>query len=240
LNRLFGKSLPQYDRRTLKLASYVDPGKLVYPEADDNYTKMSQWTMAQNDTHSCCVVSGAVHMVQVWSSMAARERIISDKELLKAYNKLSPNDYGLNVLSFLNWWRKNPIDGHPLGAFVAVNPTNIEMLKAAIHLFGGVFTGLGLPRSAQDQKVWDVGTGGRDTEAYSWGGHLTICCEYDRRDRLYNYTWGESVPMSSGFVKCYCDEAYALLSLDWFKADHKTPDGLAWADLKADLARVKG
>ena len=240
MNRLLGKSLPEYDRRTLRLSQYVDAGKLEYPETDDHYTKLSRMTMAMNDKFSCCVVSGAVHMVQVWSSMAAREQIIPDKDLLKVYNKMSPGDDGLNVLSFLNHWRKNSLWGHPLGAFVAVNPTNIEMMKAAIHIFGGVFTGLGLPRSAQGQKIWDVGSGGVDTRPYSWGGHLTICGEYDKQDWLYNYTWGEKLAMTPAFTKCYCDEAFVLLGVDWFKADHKTPDGLAWKDLVSDLPKVRG
>lgn len=237
MNRLLGKNLPQFSRKTLRLSKYTELGKIEYPESDNHYTKLSRMTMAVNDVKSCCVVSGAVHMVQVWSSMSAREQIISDKDLLKVYDKLSPDDGGLNVLSFLDWWVKNEIAGHPLGVFVTINPTNIEMMKAAIHLFGGVFTGIGLPRSAQTQKIWDVGNGGVNTQAYSWGGHLTICCQYDKR-YFYNYTWGENTPMTMDFTKCYTDECYALLSLDWFRSDHKTPDGLAWKDLKSDLAKL--
>jgi hypothetical protein len=242
IDRKLGKDFPQYDRNTKRLSAYVDMEKLgPAPEETDHYSKLSRLTMALNNQKSCCVVSGAVHMVQVLSSIAGREQIISDADLLKVYDTLTGGqDSGLNVLSFLQWWKKNQIAGHPLGDFVAINPTNIELIKHAINWFGGVFTGIGLPISAQDQTVWDVGNGGPSSAAYSWGGHLTINCQYDRFDNLYNYTWGEKIPMTPSFTKCYVDEAYPLLSLDWFTKDHKTIDGFAWKDLLADLKAVAG
>jgi hypothetical protein len=242
MTRLLGKDFPQRDRRTLRLSQYLDTAKLrPIPGEDNHYTKLSRMTKACNDVHSCCVVSGAVHQVQVWSANAARERIISDADLLNVYYTCTGGvDSGLNVLSFLKYWLKNPIAGHPLGAFVAVNPTKIEQVKAAIHLFGGVFTGIGLPLSAQNQSVWDVVSGGPESASFGWGGHLTVCCQYDAQGNLYNYTWGEKVAMTPAFTSVYCDEAFALLGLDWFRADHKSPDGLAWRDLVADLNRVKG
>lgn len=237
-----GKLLPQYDRRTLRLSTYLDVAKLPpIPIEDNNYTNLSRMTMACNDNYGCCVVSGGVHLVQVWSSMAAREQIISDKDIIKIYLGLTGGtDTGLNVLEFLKWWTKHPLAGHPLGAFVAVNPTKPEQLKAAIYLFGGVYTGLGLPLSAQDQKVWDVVNGGVKSVPYSWGGHLTVCCQYDVAGNLYNYTWGEKIKMTPAFTSCYCDEAFVLLSLDWFEKNHKSPDGFAWVDLKSDLKKIKG
>jgi hypothetical protein len=239
--RQLGKLLPERDRRTLRLSQYIDDRKLrPIPKEDNNYAKMSQWTMAKNDELGCCVVSGAVHMIQVWSSMAAREKILPDGMVERTYfDRTGGLDFGLHVLSFLKWWRSDSIAGHPLGAFVAVNPTNMDLMKTAIHLFGGVYTGLGLPLSAQGQDVWGVVTGGLSSVPYSWGGHLTVCCQYDKHGNLYNYTWGEKVPMTPAFTSCYCDEAYALLSLDWFTKDHKTPDGLAWKDLKSDLDKIK-
>ncbi len=242
MNRFLGKDLPQFDRRTLRLSQYLDTAKLrPIPDEDNNYVKLSRMTMALNNVLSLCVVAGAAHMIQVWSSMAAREVILPDGVVERTYfDRTGGVDSGLNVLEFLKWWRSDSIAGHPLGAFVAVNPTNLTQMKTAIHLFGGVFTGIGLPLSAQNQSIWDVAVGGVNSRAYSWGGHLTICCQYDRHDNLYNYTWGEKVAMTPAFTKCYVDEAFVLLSLDWFQADHKTPDGFAWRDLKSDLKAVAG
>jgi hypothetical protein len=240
--RKLGKLPAIQDSRNLKLAAYLDLPKLPpLPATDDNYAKLSRMTMANNDLYGCCVVSGAAHIIQVWSSMAAREVILPDKTVLDTYLKLTGGqDTGLSVLAFLNWWRKNPVAGHPLGAFVEIDPTDPVDMKYGIYLFGGIYTGLCLPKSAQKQKVWDVPRGGPvgDGEANSWGGHLTVCGAYDKQGRYVNYTWGEKKAMTPAFTGAYCDEAYALLSLDWFKKDHKSPDGFAWRDLVADLKVV--
>ena len=46
--------------------------------------------------------------------------------------------------------------------------------------------------------------------------------------------------MTWGFLDAYCDEAYALLSIDdWLHADRKSPDGLDLETLRSDLAQIK-
>ena len=53
-------------------------------------------------------------------------------------------------------------------------------------------------------------------------------------------TWGEEKQMTWGFLDAYCDEAYALLSIDdWLHADRKSPDGLDLQTLRSDLAQIK-
>ena len=243
IDRKLGKSPATFSKKTLKLASYIDTAKLPpLPDADDNFVKLSRMTMAGNSDYGDCVMAGASHMIQVWSSMAAREVVLPDKTVIDTYLKLTGGqDTGLNVLSFLTWWWKNPIAGHPLAAFVSVDPGNITNLKYGIHLFGGIFTGIELPISAQQQKVWDVPGGGirGDGAVGSWGGHLTMCGAYDKQANLINYTWGEKQPMTDGFVQTYVDEAYVLLALDWFGKDHKTPDGFAYKDLLSDAGRIR-
>jgi hypothetical protein len=97
--------------------------------------------------------------------------------------------------------------------------------------------GVGLPLSAQEQTTWDLVKGGADSAAYSWGGHCTIVCQYDKKGNLYHYTWGEKIKATPAF-SVYYDEAYALLALDWFTTAHKSPDGFAWQDLKSDLNKL--
>ena len=221
------------------MSSYLDIPKLpTLPKADNNYTKISRFTMGGNDKYGCCVVAGAAHTVQVWTSMAANEFIIPDHRIIKSYFGLTNGaDSGLNVLEFLKFWRKNQLWGQPLGAFVSINPSNIVQMQYAVYLFGAVFTGLSLPLSAKDQSVWDVPSGGDDSIPGSWGGHLTICGEYNA-NHFINYTWGEKQPMTNDFVKNYCDEAYGLLSVSWFGKNHKSPDGFAYRDLLSDLTRI--
>jgi hypothetical protein len=46
--------------------------------------------------------------------------------------------------------------------------------------------------------------------------------------------------MTWSFLDAYCDEAYALLSIDdWMHEDRKAPNGLDLVTLRRDLAQIK-
>ena len=51
-------------------------------------------------------------------------------------------------------------------------------------------------------------------------------------------TWGAKKRMSWGFLKRYCEEAYAIISEDFF-ADGKAPNGFDLVTLQADLAALR-
>ena len=58
--------------------------------------------------------------------------------------------------------------------------TNIVEIRQSIALFGGVYIGLALPLTAQNQDVWDVvPNGGANAEEGSWGGHCVYVPKYD-------------------------------------------------------------
>jgi len=52
-------------------------------------------------------------------------------------------------------------------------------------------------------------------------------------------TWGALKQMTWGFWQAYCDEAYALLSPDWLKANDVAASGFDLAQLNADLNALK-
>ena len=45
--------------------------------------------------------------------------------------------------------------------------------------------------------------------------------------------------MTWGFWAAYCDEAYAIVSPDFFTGAQKTPDGFDMQQLQADLSDLK-
>jgi hypothetical protein len=241
-----GKLPATRDERNLKMAKYLIPAKLPpLPSACNLYWRISKFGAQGNLEYGDCVVVGASHQVQTWSANAAREQIIPDDKVITTYLELTGGrDTGLNVLAFLNHWRKNPLWGHPLGAFVEINPRSPRQLQYAVYLFGGALLGFNLPVSAKGQVVWDVPRGGAvgDGDPGSWGGHLTHLGAYDREAKVPYVisTWDLMQPTASRFPAIYCDEAYALLALDWFTQDHISPMGFNWKRLKADLQRITG
>jgi hypothetical protein len=238
-----GKAPAVFDRRTLKLSSYLDVPKLppLPPDGSDWFKKVSKFNMAGNDVYGDCVVAGAAHMRQTWTANAGRREIITpDKTVIKQYLALTGGqDTGLNLLAVLNHWRQVGLFGDKIGAFVSINPRKNTQVQYACWLFGGVYVGLMLPTSAQGQRLWEVPASGPvgDGEPESWGGHCVTCGVADSKRYVFS-TWGEEQAATVGFAATYSDEMYAVVSIDWFTVNHKTPTGLAWADLMADLKRI--
>ncbi|TRZ44517.1 hypothetical protein D4S03_11980 [bacterium] len=237
-----GKLPAIFDRRTLKLSLYLDVPKLPpLPRESDWFKKVSKFNMAGNTEYGDCTIAGAAHMKQTWTANAGRREIItSDKTVIKQYlNLTGGQDTGLNMLAVLNHWRKTGLFGDKIGAFVSVNPRKNTQMQHACWLFGGVYLGLQLPLSIKNQAIWDIPIGGPigDGEPDSLGGHC-VTCGVARSNEYVVSTWGEKQPMTVTFASCYADEGYAVLSLDWFTTEHKSPDGFAYKDLLSDLAKI--
>ena len=245
MNRMLGKNPAVFDRRTLKLSAYLDVPQLPpLPAELDWFKKVSKFTPAGNLDYGDCVVAGAAHMRQTWTANAGRHEVITpDQTVINQYLKLTGGqDTGLDLLSFLNHWRQKGIfGGEKIGAFVSVNPRKITQMQYANWLFGGIYLGIMLPVSAQKQKVWDVPSGGPvdDGEPGSWGGHCVDCGRASNAGYSVA-TWGDIQRITPAFMATYADEAYAVLSLDWFNVSHKSPPGFAYKDLLSDLAKITG
>jgi hypothetical protein len=150
-------------------------------------------------------------------------------------------DEGGVELDVLTDWRQKgaALDGHALTGFAAANPANLTEIQQAIHLFGGVYIGLALPLTAQNQSVWDVVSGAPagEKEAGSWGGHCVYVPAYDPGG-FTCITWGAPMWMTTAFWNAYCDEAYALFAGDWINTAGQAPSGFDAAQLAADLAAI--
>lgn len=237
-----GKLPAKFDGRTLKLSNYLDVPQLppLPPEGSDWFSKVSQFNMGGNDTLGDCVIAGAAHMRQTWTANAGRREVITpDKSIITQYYKLTGGqDTGLNMLQTLIHWRKYGLWGDKIAAFVSVNPRKLTQVAYANYLFGGVYLGMELPLAWQDAEVWDMPGGGPtgDGEPGSWGGHCVAAGKVNA-DGVTVSTWGTEILVTPAGM-LYCDEAYCIISLDWFNTAHQTPTGLKWKELMADLGEV--
>ncbi len=246
---LFGKRLGRKaiktDTRTLTFAKYLTPA-LPTPPASADWTKgTAQWGMMLNDTLGDCTIAGCGHAVQVWSANTTSMITIADSVIESTYASWDgyvPGDYttdnGGIELDVLKKWRKNGLDGHALAAFAAADFQNLTEIQQAIFLFGGVYIGLSLPVTAQNQTVWDVTSQtGENAEPGSWGGHCVFVPKYDA-ESFTCLTWGSPLQMTKAFWNRYCDEAYALIGNDWLTTG-KAPSGFDAATLNADLDAIR-
>jgi hypothetical protein len=240
-----GRKAIKTDSRTLKLAKYLTPALPTPPVARDWTCGVTDFGMMLNDQLGDCTIAGCGHAVQVWSLNTGQEVTISDAAIKSAYAAWDgyvpgddSTDNGGVELDVLNNWHQTGLDGHVLGAFAAANTKNLMEIQQAISLFGGVYIGLNLPVTAQQQTVWDVVSAeGGDAEPGSWGGHCVYVVAYDQSS-FTCITWGKVLKMTAAFWQAYCDEAYALLGADWLK-DGNAPSGFDQATLNADLKAIR-
>ena len=174
-----GKLPPRLDSRTLQLADYLPslhdtssgqgtalPAKRALapaPRSVDWTAKISSWPMFSNDTVGDCTAAAAAHMIQCWTANAGDAVTPTDAQVIAAYSATghyivgdAATDHGALELDVLNFWRQQGIAGHKIAAYVSFSPQNFEHTRQAINIFGGIYVGLALPLSAQNQDVWDV------------------------------------------------------------------------------------
>jgi hypothetical protein len=239
-----GRRHVKTDSRTLKLGKYLKDGLPAAPAAKDWTTGITNWGMMLNDVHSDCTIAAAAHAVQVWTAHTGNEVTLPDSLVLSyfekwdGYNPSDPKtDAGGIELDVLNAWQKSAFDKHKLIAYADVPSANVEEIRQAITLFGGVYIGVALPNTARKQAIWDVvPNGGDDAKPGSWGGHAVFVPKYDAHS-FTCVTWGALKPMTVAFWKEYVDEAHALLSHDWLETKG-SPSGFDLESLKTDLGLI--
>jgi hypothetical protein len=239
-----GRKAIRTDTRTLQLAKYITATLPPAPPEKDWTKGIQNWGMMLNDKHGDCTIAAAAHAVQVWSANTKGEITVPDSvilsyyELWDGYTPSDPNtDEGGVELNVLTRWTKETFNNHKLIAYADPAYTNLESIRQAINLFGGVYIGIALPITAQKQTVWDVvENGGADAKPSSWGGHAVFVPKYDATS-FTCITWGGLKTMTVPFWQQYVDEAHALLSHDWLQTKG-SPSGFKLTELKSDLALI--
>jgi hypothetical protein len=246
-----GKKPAVHDPRTLKLAHYLDHAALSPPPTEVSYiTKLASaetFPMYLNDQLGDCVAAAAGHMIQQWNFYAGHPAWPTEAEILKTYEDVGgyvpgnpSTDNGMDMLSYLKYWRKTGVGDHKIAAFVAINWNDSRELQTALALFESVYLGVGLPISAQGQTSWTVPNGGIYSPAGAeggWGGHCIPIFASSPITKTV-VTWGGSLKMSDNFLLDYGDEAYVVLSADMLNGAGVSPGGFNLSQLKTDLAAI--
>lgn len=239
-----GRRAIKWDTRTLYLMRYLMPNLPAAPAERDWTQGRTDWGMMMNSEIGDCTIAACGHAVQTWSlNSVGLELPVPDSSILSAYEQwcgYSPanpsTDQGGIELDVLTQWKNSSLNGHALLGFTSLFVTNLETVRQAINIFGGVYIGISLPLSAQNQAVWDV-TRNPGWQPGSWGGHAVWVPAYDQNG-FTCITWGGLQRMTNAFWSQYVDESYALLGVPWMSS-HGAPSGLDLEQLQADLAAIR-
>lgn len=243
-----GRKAVKRDSRTLQLRDYIAPAALPTPPKSYSYLGTGvQWGDMCNSKLGCCTIAGVGHASQVWTLNASGVMVaVPDQAILDKYSAWdgyvpgnANTDSGGVELDVLNDWKRDGFQGVTLEGFVEVDYTDPDMVNAAMWLFGGLYIGINLPASAQNQALWDVGTG-HDARPGTWGGHCVFTAARDGvSSRRTCITWGMEQVMSDAFWNKYVDECYALLSPAWIMPTGNSPSGFAHDQLLTDLGCIR-
>lgn len=242
-----GRKPARVSLKTPRLRNYLVSGLPPPPPSLDwAATITAPFGVMRNDELGDCTAAAGGHGIQVWTANVTQEVTVSDDDVVTFYEKTCgyvpsqpSTDLGGVELDVLTWWTKNDLAGHKITAFASVTPSNLDHVKTAIWLLGGVYIGINLPLSASDQHIWDVPPGGLGGSGApgSWGGHAVFVYGY-ADGKFMCITWGERQSMTEAFFQTYVDEAYGLVSPDWLAAA-KAPNGLDGQTLAEDMALLQ-
>lgn len=239
-----GKLPAQYDHRDLLMAKYLDISKLPpIPDQFGHETLISDWGMLGNNNWGDCVWAGAGHETMLWTKESAvtdasftDANVLSDYSAVTGFTQSDPNtDQGTDMHDAMKYRRQTGIvdssgKRHKIGAYIWLEPGNVQHLLAAVYLFGAVGVGFEFPGSAMDQfnsgLPWAV-VGGSQIQ----GGHYVPVVA--NRKNLVAVTWGQLQQMTTGFYQKFNDESVAMISAD-FLTSGKTPEGFDVKSLVAD------
>lgn len=254
--RKFGRRRPIARAPRLALARYLTAELPPLPPSVD-YATPARRALSQmylNDQLGCCVVAAMAHLIGVFTANASGAAaifqpadLIALYENIGGYNPLDPtSDRGCDEQTALNFWQHHgaPPGSHAVAGWLAVDPTNVEQVKAALYLFENLFFGIELPdawvqAASADGFVWDVGTPNPNN------GHAVAGVGYDRHG-IQIATWGMVGTLTwdalrRDVIAASGGELYTVLSADTIrKATAKAPSGLDWAQLVRDFDAIGG
>lgn len=217
---------------------------------------VKNWGMLGNDTAGDCVFAGAGHEVMLWNAEAGKRVDISTATALKNYSKVTgydpkqtdtegnnPTDQGTDVADWLSIRRKSGFlddhgNAHKIGAYVALEPGNVDQLRYAAYYFDGVGIGVKFPEQWMDT----FSRGGRTWDAVkrpNWaGGHYITAVAFRDLNPVI-ITWGTPVELTLSGYKQTADEVYAYLTPEKI-ANGVDSNGISYSTLTAYLNGLKG
>ncbi len=201
--------------------------------------------MFLNDDLGCCTITQYAHLLEVRTAAdSGHELDVPDAAVRRAYDAVSGGvDEGAALIDVMKYLRKVGVGGNRIEAFAELSVTNLQMLKWAIDVFGGVSLGVSLPLAAEEQfdqgEDWHVPEEGLQGpgEPGSWGGHALAAVGYDEQG-LIVHSWKQRRRMLYDFFTAYAFEVWPTIDLRWVGPDRRAPSGLDLDALRAALARI--
>ena len=178
---LYGRKPPKR-APALRLSPYLTGAVPAHPAFADYLSRLSGWQMLGNDSIGDCVAVTWSNTRRLVTAVLSTENYPPLAEVLAFYKTQNPGyppqDDGMDIQTALEYLVKNGgPDGVKALGFAKVDYTNPDEVKAAIAIFGSVWTGINVQQAQQAQfnagQPWDWVPGSPMD-----GGHSVITAGY--------------------------------------------------------------
>jgi hypothetical protein len=251
-SRQLGRRHPK-NAPALRLASFLTKVP-EHPLSADHLSRIADWGLWANDRFGTCgPVSFFNYLKMVTCHLTGVEAQPTIEDVFGLYSLCNPGfdpktgqgDDGVDMQTMLELAKSHDVLGNgKMIAFARVDLTNLDELRAAISIFGGVLLGVGLT-VAQDAQtdanppLWDY-----VRRSPVWGGHAVLAGMYDSetapgRSDIEVITWAIRVATTDAFQDHQLDEAWVVILKEHL--DH--PDfqrGIDTAALQSAYAALTG
>lgn len=234
----FGKQAAKRSLKSLALSNYLHMGTVAFPPVQA-WERPIELGMLGNDSVGDCTIAGHYHLRMIQRSVAqagnplnvTTEQALADYTAATGYNPSDPStDNGANMLDILKFYGDK---------FVTIDVQNIDQVKAANYIFGGLYIGFSVPQSMVDELNSGIDPTWKfvPNDKPSGEGHCVDPCGHGRAG-LALASWGKYYRTSWEFWQAWVDEAYAIVNTDWIKASGISPSGLDLNGLIQDLSTL--
>lgn len=248
LGRKHAKNAPAL-RLTSFLAEVPD-----HPESCDHLTGISDWGLWANDHFGTCgPVDFFNYLKLVTFFLTGVEAQPTLQDVFGLYTLCNPDfdpgtgagDNGVDMQTMLELAKEHDVLGNgKMIAFARVDLSDLDEVRAAISIFGGVLLGVTLDQAQNAQTdasppVWDY-----VRRSPVWGGHAVLAGAYDsdtaaHRPDIEVITWAMRVGTSDAFEAHQLDEAWVVILREHL--DHPAfQKGVDVAALEAAYTAITG
>lgn len=222
-NRKLGRRPPK-NAPALRFARFWTGAIPEHSPAADHFSRVTEWGLWRNDEFGDCGPVSYGNLRKLISLyLTGAEDDVTQDDVLALYKLVNPTfdpddpggpgDAGVDMQTMLELALEHGFAGKKPLAFAKVDASNLDELRAAIEIFGGVLLGIDLETAQQSQTdsgVWDYKKSGE------WGGHAVMCGRYvddttDTKDRSGVVTWAEVVDFTNAFAKRQLDEVWLVI-----------------------------
>jgi hypothetical protein len=240
---------PPKNAPSLKFRDYRLATPPAHPAACDYLATLTDWQMLGNDSKGDCVAVTWANTRRLVSSTLGTPSYPNLSQVLTFYATQNPNgsDNGMDIQTALeDLVSAGGPDGVKALGFAAVDYTNPEEVKAAINIFGSVWTGVNVTATNQSEfgasEPWDY-----DPTSPVEGGHSIITGGYGTfkptppqlaGDEKF-ITWAQETSFTDAFWANQVTQTWVVIwpehlgskefvagmNLDAFKADYQEITG---------------